>query len=354
MTLRSPILPRQLIPCLITISLWCFMPWGAAQDHGRQSIEIGALGQTTDNKVTGPYHPVVGPSSFAIVGTHHRQVFAGPFADYTWAFSRSLSLEGRAAYLPGKQPIVDLSGGSALLVTGGIRATTDSPRVRLYARLAPGFISFSEAVVGISSTGWETSRLTHFVFDAGGGIEVRLSGANALRFDASRILYVEAGRSLGTFGAVNYTLGALVENHASFTAGLAHYFGQPFQASTGPEWARVPRNEATLSFALQTQPHLVFGGWQLSHDTGVAISGSHAFSRWIGVDGSAIVLPGGDAPNYQDGGTETALLAGLRVGVQHSRYGIFAKYRVGVASFASTINEKCGLTSACPRLGLRR
>jgi hypothetical protein len=114
----------------------------------------------------------------------------------------------------------------------------------------------------------------------------------------------------------------------------------------------IQRDERSL--ALQTQPHLVFGGWQLSHDTGVAISGSHAFSRWIGVDGSAIVLPGGDAPNYQDGGTETALLAGLRVGVQHSRYGIFAKYRVGVASFASTINEKCGLTSACPRLGLRR
>lgn len=101
------------------------------------------------------------------------------------------------------------------------------------------------------------SRILHST--RGGGVEVRLSGANALRFDACQILWVEAGRSLGTFGAVSYTLGALVEKHASFTAGLAHYFGQQFQATTGPESARLPRNEATLSFALQTQPHL--GVW---------------------------------------------------------------------------------------------
>jgi hypothetical protein len=314
------------------------MSTASAQEH-RQSIELGALAQTTSNKVTAPYHEVYGPSSFSILGTHHNQVFAGPFLDYTYGITRPLSLEGRASYLLGKQPVVDMSGGNALLVSGGIRATFGSRRMGVYLRLAPGIVSFREAGMSLSNTGYDTTVLTHFTLDEGGGFELHFARTSAFRVDASRILYVEGGQR-GRSGGLDYVLPGEVESHMTFTAGLARYFGEPVPApEPAPSDPSLLRNEAVISFALQRQPHLAFTGAYLSSDSGVALSASHAFATWIGLDASAIVLPGGDAPNYQDGGAETELLAGVRVGLKRDRYGIFAKYRAGSASFSSTINE---------------
>lgn len=328
-----------LLASLILADIWLSGPLATAQTMGRQSLEIGALAQTTSNKVTEPCHFVSEPGAGLELCTKNRQVFAGPLVDYTWGLARSLSLEGRAAYLPGKQPVVDWSGGSALLVTGGMRATLGWHHVRLYARLAPGFVSFGQAVAGASSISWEEARVTHFALDEGGGAEVRVDGANTVQFDVGRILYIEGGRTLGNSGEFKSALGSLVENHGIFTIGVAHYFGAPLETSTASDAARSFRSEADLSYAVQTQSHLAFPA-PLSTDTGVAISGAYACLRWIGVDGSLIVLPGGDIPDYQDGGTETEMLGGLRVGVERQRYGIFAKYRAGMASFASTIDNE--------------
>jgi hypothetical protein len=315
-----------------TSTIWAQVPL-------RQSIEVGVLGQTTSNKVTAPYHGVEGPSSFSVLGTNHSQIFAGPLLDYTYEVTNSVSVEGRASYLFGKQPIADMSGGNALLVSGGIRADFGSHRMRFYVRLAPGIVSFNEAGSSLIASGYETARLTHFTFDEGGGFEVRFARTSAFRFDASQILYVEGGR-FTTLNGLNYVLPGSVEEHLTFTAGLVHYFGEPVPAqSLTPSTVSLPRNEAAVSFAWQRQPHLAFTGTDLSSDTGVALSASHSFTNWIGLDGSAIVLPGGDAPNYQDGGAETELLAGVRAGVTRPRYGIFVKYRAGAASFSSTIND---------------
>lgn len=328
-----------LLASLIFLGIWRPAPLGSAQTMGRQSLGIGALAQTTSNKVTEPCHFLSQPGSGLELCTKERQLFAGPSVDYTWGVARSLSLEGRAAYLPGKQPVVDWSGGGALLMTGGVRATLGSRRVRFYARLAPGFVSFSQAITGASPTRWQEARVTHFALDEGGGAEVRVEGANTLQFDVGRILYIERGRTLGESGAISSALGSLVENHGIFTIGVAHYFGAPLESPTAPYAVRRFRTEADLSYAIQTQSHLAFPT-PLSTDTGIAVSGAYAFLRWIGIDGAIIVLPGGDIPDFQDGGTETELLAGLRIGVERRRYGIFAKYRVGTATFASTINDE--------------
>lgn len=317
----------------------CFTPLAVAQQQRRQSVEIGTLAQTTGNKVTGPYRIVYGPSSVSFLGVNHHQVFAGPFMDYTWTFARSLSIEGRAAYLSGKQPIASTTGGSALLMTAGLRATTGSHRARFYALTAPGFVSFSQAGTGLNSTGYTTSRITHFALDQGGGVEVKVAGANALRFDVSNILYVEGGESLGTVGALHWTAPGKIEDHIIFTAGLAHYFGRKLHFSALPKPIHRYRNEATLSFALQRQEHLAFTGSYLNSDTGLAVSAAHSITHWLGISALAVVLPGGDAPNFQDGGTETELLGGVRIGVQRPRYGLFAAYRMGTATFASTVNE---------------
>jgi hypothetical protein len=332
-----------LLASLTLAGTWLSVPLAGAQEVHRQSLEIGTLAQTTSNKTTEPCHLVSEPGAGFGQCTNHKQVFAGPLADYTWGFARSLSLEGRAAYLPGKQPVVDCSGGSAMLVTAGMRATLGSHRVRFYARMAPGFVSFSQAISDLSNTGPESSRVTHFALDEGGGAEVRVFGSNALQFDVSQILYLEGGRSLGNVGPFSAAIPSQVESHTIFSAGIAHYFGERLAASPAAESGRSFRGEADLSFALQKQLHISFPT-PLSTDTGVAVSGAYDFLRWLGVDGSIVVLPGGDAPNYQDGGTETELLGGVRVGVERPRYGIFAKYRLGTASFASTFNPNTGAT----------
>jgi hypothetical protein len=224
-------------------------------------------------------------------------------------------------------------------MTAGIRATTGSHKARFYARIAPGLVSFSEAGTGLNSTGYTTSRITHFAFDEGGGVEVKVAGSNALRFDVSNILYVEGGESLGPSAPFQWTAPGKIEDHVIFTAGLAHYFGRKLHFSALPKPEQLYRNQATLSFALQRQPHLAFTGSYLSSDTGLAVSAAHAISHWLGISALAVVLPGGDAPNFQDGGTETELLGGVRIGVQRPHYGLFAAYRMGTATFASTVNE---------------
>lgn len=309
-----------------------------AQGPGRQSIIIGVLGQATDNKVTAPYRGIEGPSSFSVVGTNHPQVFAGPFLDYTFGIADFLSVEGRASYLLGKQPVVDMSGGNALLASGGVRASFGPRHIKFYVRLAPGIVSFNKAGTSLTASGYDTTRLTHFTLDEGGGFEVHFARTNAFRVDVSRILYVEGGQSAALRGQ-HYTLPGHVEDHLTFTTGMVHYFGDSVPAPSSTPSEPWLHNAAVISFAWQRQPHLAFAGAYLSSDAGVAFSASHAFAKWIGLDASAIVLPGGDAPNYQDGGTETELLAGVRVGLIRTRYGIFAKYRPGSASFSSTINQ---------------
>ena len=306
----------------------------------QQSLEIGALGQTTNNLVSGPYYVTYGPNSAALLGANHEQIFAGPFFDYNWGLTNHLSLEARAAYLFGKQPIASLTGGNALLITSGIRLSSAARHVRFYGRFAPGIVRFNQAGQQIAATGWITSSSIHFALDQGGGAEIALSRNNALRLDVSSILFVEAGQSAGSGSGRAFILPGAIEQHLTFSAGIAHSFGRTLQEeaihwSTG----QPPANEVTLAFAMQRQPHLDFTGDVLAYDSGIALSASHAFRRWIGIDTSAILLPGGDTPNFQDGGAESEFFAGVRAGLQRQRYGIFAKYRAGAVSFASTVNQ---------------
>jgi hypothetical protein len=310
----------------------------SGQQSGNQSIGIGSLAQTTSNKVTAPYTIVLGPSSASLLGTNHTQIFAGPLIDYSWTFAKSLSIEGRASYLFSKQPISDFAGGNAFLASTGVKASFQFDAITLYARLAPGFVNFNQAGVAVTSSGYAIAGRPHFTLDQGGGVEFPLFGAaTALRVDVSQILFVETGNPVTAPGS--FHLPGHVENHLTLTAGVAHYFGPTTPPLNLELQGDFPRNSIAISYVLQYQQHLDFLAGQLSADSGVSISGSHMFRRWIGVDSSGIFLPGGDSPNYQDGGAETELLGGLRIGLSRDHYGVFGKYRLGAISFASTINQ---------------
>ncbi len=312
---------------------------GCAQS--RQSVEIGSLAQSTDNKVTAPYHGVSGPSSFSYVGTRHEQIFTGPFLRYVWDANSHIGIEGKMAYLPGKQPVQDMSGGSALLATGGIRVTVGEGRVRFFGRVAPGLVSFSQAGGELTESGRQTSRLTHFAFDEGAGADLRVAGHTSIEVGASKILFIEGGESGGSVGGIKFALPGDIEDHMTVELGLVQSFGEAHHRSDElAQPAQTPLvNDVVLSYVLQAQPHLAFGGAYLSRDQGVAISSSHDINRWLGLDASVISLPGGDAPNYQDGGAEIELLAGLRAGIQRPSYGVYGRFRAGGVSFASTIDD---------------
>lgn len=312
-----------------------------ARAQSRQSLEIGSIAQSTDNKITGPYHGVSGPSSYSYLGTRHEQIFAGPFLRYVWSANPHVGIEGRMAYLPGKQPVQDMSGGSVLLAAGGVRVTFGDDCVRFFGRVAPGLVSFSQAGGELTMVGRQTSRLTHFAFDEGAGADVRLFGHTSAEIGAGKILFFEGGEPGSTVGGVRFTLSGDIEDHLTVELGLVQSFGDLHRRADdgGQNTQSQLLNNVVLSYAMQVQPHLAFDGAYLNRDQGTALSGSHAVDRWFGLDTSAIFLPGGDSPNYQDGGAETELLAGLRAGVQRTRYGIFVKFRAGGVSFASTTDD---------------
>jgi hypothetical protein len=201
-----------------------------AQRSGSQSIEIGALGQTASNKITAPFRVVEGPSSLAILGTHHAQVFGGPLVDYTYGFDHFLSIEGRVAYLLGSQPTVNLTGGHAILAGVGIKAEKQFGRYRLYGRITPGLVSFSKAGEFFDVSGTrDVSRLTHFALDEGVGAEYRFTTKDVLRLDVSQVFFGERKQSLPSQNAITVFLPSEVENHLTFSFGgcaLLSRFGQ--------------------------------------------------------------------------------------------------------------------------------
>jgi hypothetical protein len=124
--------------------------------------------------------------------------------------------------------------------------------------------------------------------------------------------------------------------------------GRPMQAERTDLSAaqHLSRNSVSFAWVNQPQEHLANG--DLSTDNGFAFTASHALNHVLDIDGSVLVLPGGDEINYQDGGTETEGFLGVKVGLRREHYGLFVKARPGFSTFPHTYSD--GLTYPPPNV----
>ena len=363
---RSQVMGRS-----VALLVWgglCFVATiqsAAGQEVARHTLELGVVGQTSEDLIRPPNTTVytVSQGSYQ-VGTPTEQAFGGVQLGYRYAFTRNFALEGRAGYLFGHQPTVHQSGGNELLVHAGIRASVPmGSRFSLFARVAPGFSSFDvadrfvlnpETPVGPHV---QTGRITHFSVEKSVGVTYRLAHRMALSFAVSDMSLVEGDEYEATLapipcvppydspclpngGAVVYY--GNVEEHLVADISLERSFGRSFASEKpriGGYAGDTPhvRNEALFLWVNQPQNYLSTGYLAASNGFGGEVA--HSFLPWLDIDASVLTLPGGDDANYQDGGSKTEVFAGVKVGFRRRYYGVFGKVRPGMVTSPDTSNS---------------
>lgn len=245
------------------------------------------------------------------------------------------------------------NGGEQLLAHVGIRATVPlgHSRFSLRSRIAPGISSFSSSLrsqdftlVPLGSSGIYTyssvphyGRITHFSLEEGVGLSAKLSPRTSITFDVSHEILLQADRSqtLPANAGPTVVEKAFVEDHVLVAIGLSRSFGRAFADSATPQTAAdslpVPRNELIVSYALQ--PTVNLDQEELGLPSGVAFTGSHFLTHWLALDSSIVILNGSGAPTFQDGGGQLQFFSGVKLGLQHPRYGVYAKVRPGLIAF---------------------
>jgi hypothetical protein len=328
-----------------------------AQEQGRHTVELGAVGQTTANRITPPYRQVTGVGFSETIGTPNEQIFGGVQLGYRYAFTRNFSLEGRVEYLFGHQPTVLRTGGNELLMHTGIRASLPLGRYSFFATVAPGFSSFSQAdgfLSGGSTPIQVTGRINHFSVERSVGVTYRLASRTSLTFSVSDMTLIEGDHYAGYVqpipcsppyneicgggGSIIYQ--GFVEEHLLTNIGLERSFGRSLDtgrqtASRGDGDSRAPHNEALFIWANQPQTYLSSG--YLAASNGLGGDFSHSFRSWLDLDASALTLPGGDAATFQDGGSKTEVFVGVKAGLRRRYYGVFAKFRPGFVTSPDTL-----------------
>ena len=330
----------------------------AAQMEPRHTFELGVVGQTTEDLITPPYTAVTKAFGQNYIGTPHEQAFGGPQIGYRYAFTSNFSLEGHVGYLFGHQPTVRLSGGNELLVHAGIRTTLPLGRLAFFASVAPGLSSFSQAnrfIQPASTPSQQITRVTHFSVEKSVGITYRLAPHTALSFSVSEMSLVEGDEYEGYVaptpcvppyatpcgGGGNIVEPGNVEDHLLANLAIERSFGRVpanKQSTRLSEANDTPlRNEVLFLWANQPQTYLSTG--YLAASNGFGANASHAVRRWLDLDAAVLELPGGDAASYQDGGSQTEVFAGLKVGLRRRYYGVFAKVRPGFVTSPDTLNS---------------
>lgn len=338
--------------------------WG--QEQGRDTVEIGVVGQTTSDLITAPYMLTYDFSGSYYVGTPNQQVFGGPEIGYRYAFTRNFALEGRVDYLFGHQPTVDLSGGNELTMHAGVRASLPMGRLSLFTTVAPGLSSFNKPVRFViqgSVPDQRTARITHFSVENSVGLTYRLAHRTALSFAARQTTLVEGDEYQGTLAPIPcvppYDIPCLpnggvivvpggVEQHLSVSVGLERSFGRAFEPEKpgerfGEEQDRPFRNEVLFLWANQPQNYLSTGYLVASNGFGGDVA--HSLRSWLDFDAAVLTFPGGDDAIFQDGGSKTEVFAGVKAGLRRRYYGVFGKLRPGLVTSPDTLDTDFASTN---------
>ena len=351
-SLRAPVLLYALIVCISA----------HAQFQTRQAVEVNAVVRQTANGSHSLY-----PSRYTYVYDTVQQTFGGVKLGYTYALSPNFAIEAEGGYVFSDQPQVQQSGGKQIIAHLGLRTSVPLGRGRysFTAHVAPGIDSFSSAVRSQSFTLVELDpsgiftytsvptygRITHFSVQGGVGLAARLTPRTEVVLDASDDMTLEGDRGQMLPGQLftNITENASVEDHPMLSIGLRHSFGRTFQprkrSQGADEAGPLATTELVIAYALQPTLSVYESGiqTQLLRESGFAVTGSHFLRSWIAVDSSVIYLGNGDQPSFQAGGPQVQFFAGLKVGVQRRRFGVYAKGRPGLIAFTSAYVNTAGV-----------
>lgn len=252
----------------------------------------------------------------------------------TWNISRHFSLDGDLGFSPlYPQGFTVWDGGRLIQGQFGVKSGIRRERWGVFAKVRPGFVSFSEAIHDITSTTTKTGPKTYFSLDTGGVLEFYPSPRVNVRFDAGDTMIRYPDASEGIFG---FRRGSWSHN-LDFSTSIQYRF---FRKSTRPlrhetVAARHPRFEAGPVFSFVQ----VFGS--IFQEQAFAVGGRFTwnFSKYVAWDSDLTFTLVGQpslATTY-DGGRMMQLQSGAKAGYRWRRLGVFGKTRPGLMTFSNTI-----------------
>jgi hypothetical protein len=285
-------------------------------------------------------------------GTRHAP---GVGARVTYNLNDYFAVEAEGNIFPSVTQTDYTTGGDPQQVQFGVKAGKRWKRFGLFAKVRPGFVSFTETVTPVQVQSspftvfrFDRERKTHFSTDAGGVVEFYPSRRMLVRFDAGDtiIRYGEHKELQPTItGTVIETAASETRHNFQFTAGVGFRFGgggeDPGGSQSSSTGERVRRFELGIQFSsLVVNPP--------SSSFGFGVEGSRpeaGFGVRFGynaTDDLAFEIEGNFYPphnpfnfNTASGGYPIQVQTGVKYGRRFDRFGLFAKARPGVVHFSS-------------------
>jgi hypothetical protein len=246
-----------------------------------------------------------------------------------WHVRGPLALEGRLSWFPTNESVeFETQGGRTLKMMAGARGTLlAARRLRLYGLLQPGVIRFSNTASNDPDGHERLGPRTHFALDIGAAIELFPQSRWNARFDFISTLSIVPGPSVGAQAVDTFEV----------SAGVGRRFGTRRESSPSDDavgrWTLGPQ----IAYAVTA----TVGDVSPLHDAGVGVFVSCRVSRFVYVDGTLNTFfqkPVSRTP--WDGGRVLQGLAGVKVGLQKERVGLFVKARGGINSYSEVYQAR--------------
>jgi hypothetical protein len=263
----------------------------------------------------------------------------GPGASFDYKFSPRISLSSEIVFFPkDRAQTSSQDGGSTFTFQSGPRLRIiNERRFALYGQMRPGLMSFSNVPLFNGNSTFKSGRVTHFAINFGGGIEYRASERVALNLDLGSTLMEIHSRTTHIAPGLDITSPGQIRGSLQTSLGISYGFGEierPKQPTeTEPGRFEIGIQLATLGS--ERSPN-----FDVTNEIGVGGLFSYNIRRYFSADGALTVFPKEyHHVDFQQGGSITQGLFGLKAGVRGDRLGAFLKMRPGFQRYSQTIQN---------------
>jgi len=297
-----------LLPATLLVKKMCAQTTDSSPGYTRQEVTLGASTPT------------------------------GPSLRYTYNLSPNFAVETKLSGWP--SPLI--SGEDSMVLAAGIKGGLRRGRWNFFGTITPGWgvrpdtdIQYGSTTIGNTTYIYPTVDRpilrSHFVLQTGIGIEYSFTRRFFLRADMTE--YIEPTFSRVEFNNLysQITEPGKVSEHTAVDISAGYRFGR---MRSEPDI--LPSHRSTIDvgalYSLHIREHLLFQ--DPTADSGIGGWISYNLKPWISLEATAFHSPHNDMTyNFQDGGQEFAVFAGVKSGIRRDRFGLFAKLRPGAVRF---------------------
>jgi Outer membrane protein beta-barrel domain len=256
-----------------------------------------------------------------------------------YKFSPRISLSSEVTFFPkDRAQTSSQDGGSTLIFQSGPRLRIiNEHRFALYGQMRPGLISFGNVPLFNGTSTFKSGRVSHFAMNFGGGIEYRASERVALNLDLGSTLMEIHSRTTHIAPGLDITSPGQIRGSLQTSLGISYGFGEIERAKQVTE-AESRRFEVGIQLATlgsERSPN-----FDVTNEIGVGGLFSYNINKYFSADGALTMFPKEyHHVDFQQGGSITQGLFGLKTGIRGERVGVFLKMRPGFQRYSQTIQD---------------